>query len=82
MDFTLRSNLISYLIGIKHYIIPQWIQILLGYADINSHFDLKYVEEEKLRVKAHGYGLQPELYLIPSRYLREEGFHHDDCTTH
>ena len=57
MAYTLRSNLVNYLIGQKHYIVPQWIQILTSYAAIHPQFNHQLIEREIVRVQAQGFGL-------------------------
>jgi hypothetical protein len=62
MAFTLKSNLLPYLLAQKHYIVPQWLQILKLYAEINPQFDDQLIKEEIKTVKHHGYGLPPEIF--------------------
>jgi hypothetical protein len=62
MAYTLQSNLVPYLLAQRHYIAPQWIQILAAYTAINPEFDSQLVDLYAERIRALGYGVPPEVY--------------------
>jgi glycosyltransferase involved in cell wall biosynthesis len=46
----------------QHYILPQWLQILKAYSEINPSFDQNLLSQECRRLNAKGYGLPPEVH--------------------
>lgn len=64
MKYALESQLVDFLIAQRHYIVPQWLQILELYAELYPEFNRDRLSIEVARISSIGYGLPPELEEI------------------
>lgn len=61
LEYTLRSNIVSYMLAQRHPVAPQWLQILHAYSKIDERLDKSLLAQELTRFQEHGYGIPPEL---------------------
>lgn len=63
ISFTLKSNLIEYLLSQKHYIAPQWLQILKACHEVFPHLEIPSLLIATEDMYKRGYGIPPEVLI-------------------